>query len=257
LAAFLHSIDEFRQIGTTLEQRTEEITRSLSTIGTRYVLVREEGRIIACAGTTAENSQSAMVVDVATAPGHRGLGWPRVWSVACVPCIKWKAVTFSACFMTSFSGRHLPTARVYRCRHLGDGDAAQITGHPVVHEKRSANMNDPRLDKLATVLMRHSTALEPGDFFQISSAFAARPLVNAILRQAAQLGVYPVIHWQDEELTRLSYDIQSRKTRTPCVFWRKGPTGTSIAGATWQPISRSGRPKTTRNSMPSRRSASS
>ena len=74
LAAFLHSIDEFRQIGTTLEQRTEEITRSLSTIGTRYVLVREEGRIIACAGTTAENSQSAMVVGVATAPGHRGLG---------------------------------------------------------------------------------------------------------------------------------------------------------------------------------------
>lgn len=69
-------------------------------------------------------------------------------------------------------------------------------------------MNDPRLDRLATVLMNHSTALEPGDFFQINAAFAARPLVNAILRQAAEQGVYPVINWQDEELTRLSYDIQ-------------------------------------------------
>lgn len=68
-------------------------------------------------------------------------------------------------------------------------------------------MNDPRLDQLATVLMRHSTALNPGDFFQINAAFAARPLVEAILRQAAALGVYPVINWQDEELQRLQYDI--------------------------------------------------
>lgn len=68
-------------------------------------------------------------------------------------------------------------------------------------------MNDPRLDQLATVLMRHSTALKPGDFFQINAAFAARPLVDAILRQAAELGVYPLINWQDEELTRLQYEI--------------------------------------------------
>jgi aminopeptidase len=68
-------------------------------------------------------------------------------------------------------------------------------------------MSDPRLDKLANVLMCHSTALNPGDFFQINAAFAARPLVEAILKQAPGMEVYPVINWQDEELSRLNFDI--------------------------------------------------
>lgn len=75
LAEFLHSIEEFRQINTSLEQRREEMNRSLGGTGTRYVLIREDGQIVACAGTTAENSQSAMVVGVATAPGRRGQGY--------------------------------------------------------------------------------------------------------------------------------------------------------------------------------------
>ncbi len=82
-------------------------------------------------------------------------------------------------------------------------------------------MNDARLDKLADVLMRHSTALEKGDFFQISAAFAARPLVNAILRQAATMGVYPVINWQDEELTRLSFAIQNPSEPNTVRFLEK------------------------------------
>lgn len=68
-------------------------------------------------------------------------------------------------------------------------------------------MNDPRIDQLAAVLMSHSTALNPGDFFQINAAFAARPLVDAILKRAVTMGVFPVINWQDEELSRLQYDI--------------------------------------------------
>lgn len=75
LAAFLHSIEEFRQINTSLEQRTEEMTRSLGGTGSRYVLIRENGVIVACAGTTAENSHSAMVVGVATAPDKRSRGY--------------------------------------------------------------------------------------------------------------------------------------------------------------------------------------
>lgn len=75
LAAFLHSIEEFRQINTSLEQRTEEMTRSLGGTGSRYVLIRENGAIVACAGTTAENSRSAMVVGVATALDKRGRGY--------------------------------------------------------------------------------------------------------------------------------------------------------------------------------------
>jgi len=75
LAEFLHSIEEFRQINSSLEQRREEMNRSLGGTGTRYVLIREDGQIVACAGTTAENSRSAMVVGVATAPDRRGRGY--------------------------------------------------------------------------------------------------------------------------------------------------------------------------------------
>ena len=75
LAEFLHSIEEFRQINTSLDQRREEMNRSLGGTGTRYVLIRENGQIVACAGTTAENSRSAMVVGVATAPDRRGRGY--------------------------------------------------------------------------------------------------------------------------------------------------------------------------------------
>lgn len=75
LAGFLHSIEEFRQINTSLEQRREEMNRSLGGTGTRYVLIREGGQIVACAGTTAENSRSAMVVGVATSPDRRGRGY--------------------------------------------------------------------------------------------------------------------------------------------------------------------------------------
>lgn len=75
LAAFIHSIEEFRNNNTTLEQRIKELTSSISESGTRYVLIRENGIIVACAGTTAENNCSAMVVGVATAPGHRGRGY--------------------------------------------------------------------------------------------------------------------------------------------------------------------------------------
>ena len=68
-------------------------------------------------------------------------------------------------------------------------------------------MHDPRLDQLAHVLMNHSTALKPGDFFQVNASFAARPLVLAIMRQAQKMGVYPILNWQDEEIMRLQYDL--------------------------------------------------
>lgn len=68
-------------------------------------------------------------------------------------------------------------------------------------------MHDPRLDQLAHVLMNHSTALKPGDFFQVNASMAARPLVAAILRQAQAMGVYPIVNWLDEEMARLQYAL--------------------------------------------------
>ncbi|NLC84253.1 MAG: GNAT family N-acetyltransferase [Ruminococcaceae bacterium] len=75
LAAFVYGIDEFAVPNQTLAERTQTLKRSLSSAGTRYVIIREQGRIVACAGTTAENSQSAMVISVATDPTFRRRGY--------------------------------------------------------------------------------------------------------------------------------------------------------------------------------------
>lgn len=75
LAAFVYGIDEFAVPDQTLAERTQTLKRSLSSAGTRYVIIREQDKIVACAGTTAENSQSAMVISVATDPAFRRRGY--------------------------------------------------------------------------------------------------------------------------------------------------------------------------------------
>ncbi len=64
-------------------------------------------------------------------------------------------------------------------------------------------MRDKRLDRLADILLTHSLALEKGDGFLVSATTESVPLVKAILRRAADLGVYPVVELSDEEITRL------------------------------------------------------
>ena len=75
LAAFLFGIAEFAVANQSLVEKTAVMQRSLSGVGTRYVVIREQGRIVACAGSTAENRQSAMVVSVATDPAYRRRGY--------------------------------------------------------------------------------------------------------------------------------------------------------------------------------------
>ncbi len=66
---------------------------------------------------------------------------------------------------------------------------------------------DPRIDQLAGVLLRHSLALQEGDIFQINASPGAKPLVEAIYRASAAMGVFPVIRWQDDEVNRLGLEL--------------------------------------------------
>ncbi len=70
-------------------------------------------------------------------------------------------------------------------------------------------LSDPRIDRLAGVLLRHSLALAPGDIFQINAPFAAKPLVTAIYREAARIGVFPILRWQDDEIGRMATELLS------------------------------------------------
>jgi uncharacterized protein len=58
----------------TREERISQLARPIEKGASHYVFYEHQGRVVAVAGTSAENSISAMVVSVATLPAWRGLG---------------------------------------------------------------------------------------------------------------------------------------------------------------------------------------
>ncbi|NCC77433.1 MAG: GNAT family N-acetyltransferase [Clostridia bacterium] len=66
IAEFSHSTDR--------QERIRELTTAMASGCCHYTIQREHGQIVASAGTTAENSTSAMIVGVCTAVQHRGRG---------------------------------------------------------------------------------------------------------------------------------------------------------------------------------------
>lgn len=64
-------------------------------------------------------------------------------------------------------------------------------------------MKDPRLKKLAKLLLSHSLKLSEKEKVMISAAPSSKPLVKEIQKEAYALGVIPFILWQDEETDRI------------------------------------------------------
>lgn len=75
-------------------------------------------------------------------------------------------------------------------------------------------MADPRVEKLAEVLVRYSLALKPGQLFRISAPSAAAPLVRALVKQTLLVGAHPLpriaLEGVDELLYRHGSDEQLR-----------------------------------------------
>jgi aminopeptidase len=65
-------------------------------------------------------------------------------------------------------------------------------------------MTDPRVDRMARVLVEYSTTIGPGDRVLIEAEPAAEPLVRALFKQILQAGGHPVLHLSLEGLTTLS-----------------------------------------------------
>ena len=54
-------------------------------------------------------------------------------------------------------------------------------------------MADPRVEKLAKVLVHYSLRIRPGDLFRISGAALAAPLIRAVYREALAAGAHPFV----------------------------------------------------------------
>jgi aminopeptidase len=75
-------------------------------------------------------------------------------------------------------------------------------------------MTDPRVAKLAQVMVRYSVPLKPGDLFRINATPAARPLVRELYREALLVGAHPLVRLALEETEELLYKYGSEEQIT-------------------------------------------
>lgn len=64
-------------------------------------------------------------------------------------------------------------------------------------------MRDPRLEKLAAVLVHYSTGVRPGQLVRISSPAVAAPLVVELYRQVVAAGGHPMVRMSPDELSEV------------------------------------------------------
>ncbi|PAD37300.1 aminopeptidase [Terribacillus sp. 7520-G] len=64
-------------------------------------------------------------------------------------------------------------------------------------------MKDPRLNKLAKLLLSHSLELKENEKVIISAVPASKPLVKEILKETYALGAIPFLFWNEEETERI------------------------------------------------------
>ncbi len=72
-------------------------------------------------------------------------------------------------------------------------------------------MQDPRLEKLANVLVNYSVELKKGDIVSIQGAPVAEPLITAVYRAALEAGAHPHVRMAPEELTEILLKRGSRE----------------------------------------------
>ncbi len=67
-------------------------------------------------------------------------------------------------------------------------------------------MNDPRIEKIADILVNYSLGLNPGDRVLIQGSTAAAPLIRAIFRHALRVGARPTTYVILPGLEKIFYD---------------------------------------------------
>ena len=64
-------------------------------------------------------------------------------------------------------------------------------------------MNDPRIDKLADVLVNYSTNVQPGEWVGILGDVTALPYLRAVYLAVVRAGGYPSLYFSDEAMKRM------------------------------------------------------
>jgi len=72
-------------------------------------------------------------------------------------------------------------------------------------------MRDPRIDKLAQVLVHYSTKVQPGQLVRISGDPIGMPLLEGIYEQVLRAGAHPSIACSPESCVELFYHLASEE----------------------------------------------
>ena len=64
-------------------------------------------------------------------------------------------------------------------------------------------MADPRIEKLAKLLVNYSVAVQPGDKVLINTNINTKPLLLETYREVLRAGGHPFVFWQEDELTEI------------------------------------------------------
>src|SRR5215204_2806996 len=111
-------------------------------------------------------------------------------------------------------------------------------------------MADPRVAKLARVMVRYSVPLKQGDLFRINATPAARPLVRELYREALLAGAHPLVrlsleeteellyrHGSDEQITHVSQvDRQENEEIGATLFIMSGENTRYLSGVDAQKV---------------------
>ena len=74
-------------------------------------------------------------------------------------------------------------------------------------------MRDPRIEKLAQVLVHYSTQVQPGQLVRIMGDPVAMPLLEAVYEQVVQAGAHPVFRCVPGSLQDLFFEYASEELR--------------------------------------------
>ena len=93
-------------------------------------------------------------------------------------------------------------------------------------------MADPRVEKLAKLLVNYSTEVKPGDKVVLSGSLATRPLMIATYKEIVRAGGHPTVMWNDstmrEFMLKKAMTINSPISPPPCNSCTK-PTMSLLA----------------------------
>jgi aminopeptidase len=112
-----------------------------------------------------------------------------------------------------------------------------VLGVPISSDKKSELMRDPRLDKLADVIVRHCAVVKEGDLVAIRAEPYSMPAVEALFEAVLHAGGHPSFHARSDALQEIMLRFGSdEQIQHTCRFDQHNLSSCDVLIVLKQPI---------------------